>query len=61
MTRRPHVSCETWLRPPAPSTISVFVGLPLTTNVPVMPAAKFAVPSPTRSTFSSKLSLYFIA
>ena len=40
------VSCEIWVRPPALSTISVFVGLPLTTNVPVMPAAAFATPSP---------------
>ena len=33
------VSCDTWLRPPALSTIWVLVGLPLTTKVPVRPAA----------------------
>ena len=60
-TMTPVVSCEIWLRPPALSTISVFVGLPLTTNVPESPAARLLVPSPTRSTFSSKLSSYFIA
>ncbi len=47
--------------PPAPSTIWVFVGLPLTTNVPVKAAPRFAAPRPTRSTFSSNLSLYFAA
>ena len=47
--------------PPALSTISVFVGLPLTTKVPEIPAARLAVPRPTRSTFSSKRSEYFIA
>ena len=35
-------SCATWLRPPAPTTICVFVGLPLTTNVPVTAAARLA-------------------
>ena len=55
------MSCETWLRPPPLSTISVLVGLPFTTNVPVMPAPMFAMPRPTRSTFSSKLSPYFMA
>ena len=55
------VSCASWLLPPALSTISVFVGLPLTTNVPEMPAPTLARPSPTRSTFSSKLSPYLIA
>ena len=60
-TIRPAVSCEIWLRPPAPSTISVLVGLPLTTNVPLIPAPRLARPRPMRSTFSSKLSPYRIA
>ena len=60
-TTTPVVSWASWLRPPALSTISVFVGLPLTTNVPEMPAAALARPSPMRSTFSSKLSSYFTA
>ena len=55
------MSCETWLRPPPLSTISVLVGLPFTTKVPVIPAPMFAMPRPTRSTFSSKLSPYFMA
>ena len=40
------VSCATWLRPPALSTICVLVGLPLTTNVPDRPAETFATPRP---------------
>ena len=44
------------VRPPALSTISVFVGLPLTTNVPVRPAPMFAAPRPIMSVFSSKCS-----
>ena len=55
------VSCASWLLPPAPSTIWVLVGLPLTTKVPESPAEAFARPSPTRSTFSSKGSSYFAA
>ncbi len=55
------ISCEIWVRPPALSTISVLVGLPLTTNAPVIAAAPLARPRPTRSTFSSKLSEYFRA
>jgi hypothetical protein len=47
-----------WVRPPALSAICVFVGLPLTTNVPDRPAPRFAMPSPTMSTFSSKCSWY---
>ncbi len=47
--------------PPAPSTIWVFVGLPLTTNVPENPAATLAKPRPTRSVFSLNASLYFAA
>ena len=49
-------SWDAWLRPPAVSTIAVFVGLPLTTNVPLQPAARLASDKPTRSTFSSKRS-----
>ena len=55
------VSDASWLLPPAPSTICVFVGLPFTTNVPDRPAAAFARPRPTRSTFSSNASEYFAA
>ena len=55
------VSDATWLRPPALSTICVFVGLPLTTNVPDRPAPTFAKPSPTRSTSSLKRSPYLAA
>ena len=55
------VTDASWLLPPAPSTIWVFVGLPLTTNVPVNAAPTFAAPRPTRSTFSSNLSLYLAA
>jgi hypothetical protein len=36
------VRWATWLRPPASSTISVLVGLPLTTKVPLTAAAAFA-------------------
>ena len=45
----------------ASSTISVFVGLPLTTKVPVNPAVMLATPSPTRSVFSSNGSSYLTA
>ena len=55
------VSWAIWLRPPAPSTISVLVGQPFTTNVPLIPAARLPRPRPMRSTFSSKLSSYFMA
>src|SRR5947199_8182377 len=55
------VSCEIWLRPPAPSTIWVLVGLPFTTNVPDKPAPTLARVSPTRSLFSLKRSLYLAA
>ena len=44
--------------PPALSTISVFVGLPLTTKVPDVPAATLDKPRPIRSTFSSNFSSY---
>lgn len=46
----------TWLRPPAPSTIWLLVGLPLTTKVPVSPADTLARARPSRSTFSSNCS-----
>ena len=52
---------ETWLRPPALSTICVFVGLPLTTKVPESPAPTFATPRPTRSVSSLNRSPYFAA
>ena len=45
--------CANWLRPPELSTIAVWVGLPLTTKVPLMPAAAFAAERPTMSSFSS--------
>ena len=51
------VSVASWLRPPALLTIWVLVGLPFTTNVPLKPAPILAKPSPTRSTFSLKVSL----
>ena len=41
-----------WLRPPAVSTMAVLVGLPLTTNVPLSPAARLAAARPTRSVSS---------
>ena len=44
------------VRAPALSPISVFVGLPLTTNAPVRPAPMFAAPRPTMSVFSSTCS-----
>ena len=55
------LSWATWVWLFASSTISVLVGLPLTTNVPVKPAVMLATPSPTRSVFSSNRSLYFTA
>src|SRR6476646_3830032 len=56
-----QVSDASWLRPPAPSTICVLVGLPLTTKVPDTPAAALAKPRPTRSTSSLKRSPYLAA
>ena len=53
--------CESWRRPPALSTIWVFVGLPLTTNVPSQAAPRWRAPRPTRSVFSLKRSLYLAA
>ena len=62
MITMPHVtSDDSWVRPPAPSSISVLVGLPLTTKVPENPAPRLARPRPTRSTFSLNGSLYFMA
>lgn len=61
MTMAAAVSWAICVRPPALSTISVLVGLPLTTKVPEIPAARLAPPRPMRSTFSSKLSEYFMA
>jgi len=55
------VRLASWLRPPAPSTIWVLVGLPLTTKVPERPALALERPSPTRSTFSSNGSSYLAA
>jgi uncharacterized membrane protein len=55
------VSCATWVWLLASSTISVLVGLPLTTKVPLNPAVRLARPSPTRSVFSWKRSLYLTA
>ena len=55
------VSGESWLRPPALSTICALVGLPLTTNVPVNAAAALAAPRPTRSVASLTSSSYFAA
>ena len=42
-----------WVWPFWSSRISVFVGLPLTTKVPVRPATRFAPPSPSRSRSTS--------
>src|SRR6476620_9069108 len=56
-----QVSDASWLRPPAPSTICVLVGLPLTTKVPDTPAAALARPRPTRSTSSLNRSPYLAA
>jgi hypothetical protein len=50
------VSCATCVRLCASSAISVFVGLPLTANVLVMPAARLAAESPRRSSSSTKRS-----
>ena len=43
------VSEASWLRPPALSVTWVWVGLPLTTNVPENAAATLAAPRPIRS------------
>ena len=51
----------TWVRPFCSSRIWVLVGLPLTTKVPVRPAAKLAPLSPTMSRFTSTRWPCFIA
>ncbi len=60
-TMAPVATWASSLRPPAPSTICVLVGLPLTTNVPENPADTLARPRPTRSVFSLNASLYLAA
>jgi hypothetical protein len=55
------VSCATWVWLLASSTISVLVGLPFTTKVPLTPAETLAGPRPTRSVFSVRRSLYLTA
>ena len=55
------VMLASWVRPFCSSRIWVLVGLPLTTKVPVSPAAKFAPDSPTMSRLTSTLSPCFIA
>ena len=55
------MSCDSWLRPPALSTIWALVGLPLTTNVPVNAAATLAAASPVRSVSSLNSSAYLAA
>jgi hypothetical protein len=55
------VSWDSWLRPPALSTICVLVGLPLTTNVPENAAAALAAPRPARSVAWLNGSSYFPA
>ena len=55
------VMLASWDRPRCSSRIWVLVGLPLTTNVPLRPAAMFAPNSPTRSRFTSTRSLCLAA
>ena len=55
------VSGDSWLRPPALSTIWALVGLPLTTNVPVNAAAALAAARPVRSVASLNSSSYLAA
>ncbi len=52
-TIRAMVRLESWVRPFWSSRICVFVGLPLTTKVPLRPAAKLAPDRPTMSRFTS--------
>jgi hypothetical protein len=49
-------SCASWLRAPAPSAIVVWVGLPLTTKVPLAAAAALAADKPRMSASSSRRS-----
>ena len=55
------MSGDSWLRPPALSTIWALVGLPLTTNVPVNAAAALAAARPARSVASLNSSSYLAA
>ena len=55
------VRLASWVRPFCSSRIWVLVGLPLTTNVPLRPAAKLAPDSPTMSRLMSTGSPCFIA
>jgi len=55
------VSCASWLRPPALSTICALVGLPLTTKVRENAAATLAAPSALRSSGTLSCSSYFAA
>ena len=55
------VKFATWLRPCCSSRISVLVGEPLTTKVPVRPAARLAPKSPMMSRLMSTLSPCFMA
>ena len=52
---------DSWLRPPALSTICALVGLPLTGNVPENAAATLAAASPVRSVSSLTSSEYLAA
>ena len=55
-TSTTDASCASWLRPPAPTTICVLVGLPFTTKVPVTAAARLAPPSASMSASVSTCS-----
>ena len=55
------VMLASWVRPFCSSRIWVFVGLPLTTKVPLRPAAKLAPDRPTMSRFTSTDCPCFIA
>ena len=55
------VMLATWVRPFCSSRIWVLVGLPLTTKVPVSPAARLAPLRPTMSRFTSTRWPCFIA
>ncbi len=51
-----NASCAIWLRAPRRTAIAVCVGLPLTTNVPLIAAPIFAADNPRMSASSSTLS-----
>jgi len=55
------VRLASWVRPFCSSRIWVLVGLPLTTKVPDIPAARFAPASPAMSRFTSTFWPCFIA